>query len=445
MSNLTPFWLKLMPNFVRLRLEHRSNLLSILHNFGWLLADKIIRISVGLFVTLWIARYLGVEQFGLWNYSIAFASLFSAFSSLGLDGIVVRELVKHPGRQKVLLGSAFLLKLMGGGIALLISLLAIWMLHEDEITTIWLVALSSVGFLFQSVNVIDFYFQSKLKSKFTIYASNAAFVLMSFVKVLLIMNTAPLIAFAWAGLFELALTAIFLIIAYKANNHRINEWRYQKRIILDLLYQSWPLFLAALTVTLYMKIDMIMLKEMSNDWNVGIYSAATKFSEVWYFLPIIIVASVSPSIIKYHSTNSDLYLKKLSKLYFFMAWLAIGLSLPLSLFSDQIMRFFLGEQFVDAAPILALHLWASLAVFLGVASSQYLVAENLQKISFYRTLIGLIFNILLNIMLIPKLGAMGAALATVISYFIATFSIIFFKVTRQHGFVLLKAPLLKIN
>jgi len=429
-----------MPSFMRVQLEHRANLLSILHNSGWLFADKILRMGLGLFVGLWVARYLGVEQFGLWNYSIAFASLFSAFSTLGLDAIVIRELVKHPERQNLLLGSAFLLKLVGGSVALLISMLAIYLLHGGEAETIWLVALAAAGFLFQSVNVVDFYFQSKLKSKFTVYANNAAFLMMALVKILLIINTAPLIVFAWIGLLEVLLTSGFLIVAYKADNHSVSEWQYHRCVIFDLLSESWPLLLAALAVTLYMKVDMVMLKEMSDDRNVGIYAAATRFSEVWYFLPMIIVSSIAPTIIRYHATNSDLYLSNLRKLYFFMVWLAIGLSLPLSFFSDEIVRLFLGSQFAESGPILAIHLWASLAVFLGVASSQYLIVEQLQKISFYRTLIGLVCNILLNLMFIPSMGAMGAAVATVISYFVATFSLVFFKATRNHAFYLLQSP-----
>ncbi len=433
-------WIKYLPRFIREKLESRHGLQAILANTGWLFADRVLRMGVGLFVGVWIARYLGPEQFGLWNFAMAFAALFGAFTTLGLDGIVVRELVKNPERQNELLGSAFALKLIGGAITLSIALIAISLMRSGETLTLWLVGLSAAGFIFQSVNVIDFYFQAKVQSRYTVYAANGAFVLMTLVKIALLLTSAPLIAFAWAGLGEVALTAIFLLTAYRVNHHNMREWRYDGRVARELLKESWPLLLAGLSIMLYMRVDMVMLQQMVGDREVGIYAAATRLSEVWYFLPMVIVASVSPSIIKCRDTDPDLYISRFRRLYFLMAWLAVGVSLPLSLLSGQIVSILFGAEFKEAAPVLAIHLWASVAVFLGVASSQYLLVEQLQKISFYRTLIGLVCNIALNLILIPRVGGMGAAIATVISYFISTFSMVFFKSTRAHTIYLLIAP-----
>lgn len=433
-------WLKYLPSFISTRLDGRHGFQAIISNSGWLLADKALRMGVGLIVGVWMARYLGPEQYGLWNFASAFAALFSALSILGLDSIVVRELVKKPERQNVLLGSAFVLKLMGGSIALLLALVAISLMRSGETLTLWLVGITAAGFIFQSVNVIDYYFQAKVKSKYTVISANAAFVLLTLVKIYLLLTSAPLIAFAWAGLIEIVLTSIFLLIAYKANHLNMRDWQYDGHEMVMLLKESWPLILAGLAVMLYMRVDVVMLQQMVGDREVGIYAAATRLSEIWYFLPSIIVASVSPAIIKSHSLDSDQYIKRLRQLYFIMAWLAIGISLPLSLLSGTIVSILFGSEFAEAGPVLAIHLWASIAVFLGVASSQYLLVENLQKISFYRTLIGLIVNVMLNLMLISNMGAKGAAIATVVSYFVATFSLVFFKSTRAHTVYLLSAP-----
>lgn len=432
-------WIKYLPGLLREKLESRHELQAILANTGWLFADKVLRMGIGLFIGVWIARYLGPEQFGLWNFAMAFTALFCAFATLGLDGIVVRELVKNPERQNELMGSAFALKLIGGAVTLLFTLIAISFVRSGETLTLWLVGLSAAGFIFQSVNVIDFYFQAKVQSRYTVYAANGAFVLMTLVKIVLLLTSAPLIAFAWAGLGEIILTAIFLPVAYWFNHQNMRDWRCDGRVARELLKDSWPLLLSGLAVTLYMRVDMLMLQQMVGDSEVGIYAAAIRLSEVWYFLPSVIVASVSPSIIKYHGLNTGLYIRRLRRLYFFMAWLAIAVSLPLSLLSGWVVSILYGDEFKEAAPVLAIHLWASLAIFLGVASSQYLLVEQLLKISFYRTLIGLACNILLNLMLIPKMGAVGAAIATVISYFVATFSLVFFKATRGHTVYLLAA------
>lgn len=436
-------WVKYLPHFVKKRLYGRHGLQLIVSNSGWLLADKVLRMTIGFVLGVWIARYLGSEQYGLWSFAIAFTWLFSAFATLGFDGIVIRELVKNPEKQNVLLGSAFILKIVGGSVAILLSLIAILITHNGESLTIWLVGISAAGFVFQSVNVIDFYFQAKVKSMYSVISASAAFVLMTIVKIYLLLNLAPLIAFAWVGLFEIALSAIFLLLAYRFNHQNFRDWRIDSQVVKQLMRDSWPLTLAGLAVILYMRVDVVMLEHMAGMHEVGIYSVATRLSEIWYFLPMIIVASVSPAIIKAHSYNSLQYLSKLRQLYFVMAWLAVGTSLPLSLFSGQVVNILFGNEFSEAGPVLAIHLWASIAVFLGVASSQFLLIEQLQKISFNRTLIGLICNIFLNLILIPSHGAIGAATATVISYFVSTFALIFFKATRSHVVFLLEAPFIR--
>lgn len=433
-------WIKYLPDFIRPKLENRYGLQAIIGNTGWLFADKILRVGVGLFVGVWIARYLGPEQFGLWNFALAFVALFGSLATLGLDGIVIRELVKYPERQNELLGCAFVLKLIGGMFTLLTTVIAIGLMRKDETLTLWLVGLSAAGFIFQSVNVINLYFQAKVQSRYAVYAASGAFILMTLVKISLLLISAPLIAFAWAGLGEVALTAAFLLVAYQKNHCNMRAWRYDGRVARDLLRDSWPLLLAGLAVMLYMRVDVVMLQLIAGDREVGIYAAATRLSEVCYFLPMLIVSSVFPSTIKCHEIDPDLYIIRLRKLYFLMAWLAIGVSLPLSLLSGWIVKILYGAEFKEAAPVLAIHLWASIAVFLGAASSQYLLVEQLQKISFYRTLIGLGCNIVLNLMLIPSMGPKGAAIATVVSYFVVTFGLVFFKRSRSHTIYLLMAP-----
>jgi len=441
--NASPRWVRFLPPSLRARIARRPNLQEILTNTSWLFADKILRMGVGLLVGVWIARYLGPRQFGLWNYAIAFAALFGAVATVGLDSIVMRELVRCPDKTNELLGTAFALKLIGGVLALLISTGAVAVVRNGDALTIWLVAISAAAFIFQSVNVIEFYFQAKVQSRFAVIAGSSAFALVTVFKIFLLLFSGTLIAFAVAGLGEIALTSLFLILAYRGRGKRTLDWKVSRQLLFKLLLDSWPLLLAGLAVTLYMRIDVVMLQIMAGEHEVGIYAAATRISEIWYFLPALIVASVSPSIIRCQGIDNALYLRRMRRLYFLMAWLAICVSFPISLMSGRIVELLYGPEFASAAPVLAIHLWACFAVFLGVASSQFLVVEHLQKISFYRTLIGLTCNVVLNLVLIPRMGARGAAIATVIAYFIATYSIVFFKASRAHTIYLLMAPFAK--
>lgn len=423
-----PRWLLYLPAFLRNRIQHRPNLLAILSNTGWLFADKILRMGVGLFVGVWIARYLGPEQFGLWNFAIAFSALFGAFATLGLDSIVIRELVKNPERQNVLLGTAFVLKLVGAIVAFILALVAISFVRSGETLTLWLVALSAAGFIFQSFNVIDFYFQANVKSRYTVYAANAAFISMTLAKVILLVSAAPLIAFAWVGVGEVALTSLFLLLAYHINEHNIREWLYNSNVAEELLKHSWPLILSFFAIMIYMRIDQFMLGQLLGNEAVGIYSAALRISEVWYFIPLAIVSSVYPSIIQSKLQNETLYLARLQKLYNLMIVMALSVAIPMTFLSGWVMTYLYGNEYLESGSILSIHIWGAIPVFFGCAWSNWMLTQGYQKTTLKINILSLFSNIGLNFILIPKFGVNGAALATAISYFLGhTFFALFFK------------------
>jgi len=420
-----------LPVSLRNRVEHRSNLQAILSNTGWLFADKALRMGVGLFVGVWVARYLGPEQFGLWNFAIAFAGMFGAFATLGLDGIVIRELVKNPERQHELLGTAFTLRLVGAAIAIMLVLIAIALMHADEPLTLWLVALSAAGFIFQSVNVIDFYFQAKVQSKYTVFAANIAFTLITIVKVVLLVSAAPLILFAWAGLGEAALTSLFLLFAYKMNHYNFRDWRYDNSVARELLKESWPLIFAGVAVSLCMRIDQVMLGAMLGRGEVGLYSVALRLSEVWYVIPSIIVASVTPAISNAHTYSYDLYKLRLQQLFNNLVKIAYLVAIPMTFLADFLVHLLYGESYGNAGAILAVHIWAAVFVFLGVASTPWTMNEKTMKVALYQTMLGASINILLNLYLIPRYGGVGAAVATALSQCLCVWvSNYFFKVNR---------------
>jgi PST family polysaccharide transporter len=394
----------------------------------------------GLLVGVWVARYLGPVQFGQLNYALAFVALFGAIAGLGLNGIVVRDLVKDPENANTTLGTAFVLQGLGGLVAVVLIIGTMAWLRPDDAFTQVMVTILSFSLIFKSTEVVKYWFESQVQSRYTVWIENGVFLFVATVKVAMILSKASLLAFVWVSLAEAVVVAVGLLGIYAAKGGGLHACHPSINRAKSLLKDGWPLLLSGMAVMMYMRVDMLMLEEMAGTREVGIYAAATRISEILYFLPIVIVSSISPSIIKTHDSDRNLYIRRLRNLYFVMVWLAIAMSLTLSLFSGQIISVLFGHEFKDAAPVLAIHLWASVAVFLGVASSQHLLVEQLQKISFYRTLVGLVCNIVLNFFLIPNFGAMGAAMATVISYFVATFSLLLFNGTRRHAYYLLMAP-----
>ncbi|MGE0011515.1 MAG: flippase [Azoarcus sp.] len=411
--------MNITPAFIRRRIAHRPNLLKIVDNIGWLFFDKILRMGVGLLVGVWVARYLGPEQFGLFSFSTAFVGLFGAIAGLGLQGIVVRDIVRDPACKEETLGTAALLQFFGGLVAYGLILGTIFWLRPDDALVKMLVAILGSTMLFKASEVAVYWFESQVQSKYTVWVQNSIFIVYAAIKVALILNHEPLVAFAWATIAEAFTVALLMGVMLALRGLRVRQLHATLARAVTLLRDSWPLMLSGIAAMIYMKIDQIMLGQMVSEEAVGIYSAAVRISEVWYFIPMMIVASVSPAILEAKKRSEEQYYRRLQHLYDLMVWLSVGVALPMTFLSTPLVVLVFGEAFAAAGPLLAIHTWAAVFVFLGVASSQWILAENRQILSFQRTAVGAVVNVVLNWFLIPEFGGVGAAVATVISQSVA--------------------------
>lgn len=405
-------------------------------NTSWLMAEQILRIIAGLLVGIWVARYLGPEQFGLFSYVLAFAAIFGGIAKLGLDGILVRELVNQPELRDTLLGTAFWLKAAGALLAMAIITI-ILPLTSNDATTILYIFIIAAGLVFQSFEVVEFYFQSQVLAKIVSICKVIQLGLSSVIKVYLVLTQAELLWFVLVTTFDVLSLAITYFIAYKikknANFFKCFDGQMAKKLLRD----SWPLIFSSLVVMIYMRIDQIMIKEMLGDYEVGVYSAAVRLSEAFYFIPMLLTASIFPAIINAKKHSIKLYQKRLQRLYTFLVWLAICIALPMTLLSDWLVVLLYGEDYLLAGKVLMIHIWAAVFVFLGVAFTKYLLSENFTKISLQRTTLGAVVNVVLNFILIPRYGVTGAAISTLLAQFVANYLYDFFD-SRLHGHVVIK-------
>lgn len=418
-SAMKPSVARFLPHFVAKRLEGRQNLKEIIGNAGWLFADKIVRMGVGLLVNVWVARYLGPEQFGIFNYALAFVALFSALATLGLDNIVVRDIVREPDCRDETLGTAFLLKLAGGAVTLAATLATISLMRPADSLTHWLVGITAAGTIFQAFDAIDFWFQAQVRSKYTVYAKNAAFLMIAVVKVMLIMGKAPLVAFAWAGLAEIAVGAAGLAIAYRVNGRHLTAWRSTWSRAASLMQDSWPLIFSGIVTMIYLRIDQVMLREMVGPEEVGIYSAAVRLAEVWYFIPMALSLSVVPDIVRARAANEEVFYGKLQKYYNVMAFIAYAVAVPMTFLSGWLVNLLFGHAYSRAGSMLAVLVWGVMFVGLGIARSAFLTTMNWTRVHFFTVFLGAVVNVLLNLVLIPRYGGMGAVIASCVAYWMA--------------------------
>jgi O-antigen/teichoic acid export membrane protein len=384
-------------------------------NTSWMMAEKIIRMAAIVFVGVYVARYLGPERFGLLNYAISFVALFSGIATLGLDGIVVRNLLQNSKDRARLLGTAFTLKVVGA-IVLFVAVSATLYLTPHDTSTSPMILIIAGGMLFKSFNVIEFYFQSTVQARFTTISQFCALVVSSLVQIGLILRHASLVWFAWALVLENVTMGVLLVFMYLKNRSRISKWRFKWQLGVHLLRDSWPLALSGLMIMIYMRIDQIMIKEMLDAKALGYYAAAVRLSEAWYFIPMTITASIFPAIMNAKKISDGVYYDRLQKLFNLMLWIALAVVVPTTFLAEYAITLLYGENYIPAAGVLRIHIWSGIFVFLGVAVSKYLLAENLVMVSFGQAVTGCIANIILNVILIPSYGIKGAAWATLVSY-----------------------------
>ncbi|MEH2073362.1 MAG: flippase [Nostoc sp.] len=399
----------------------RSGLRAIIANTGWLFADRILRMGASLVVGVWVARYLGVQQYGLFNYTLAFVSLFSPIFTLGLDDVVIRHIIRQSTNREEILGTTFWLKLLGGTASVLFAVSTMFFLGEHETLKISLVAILGMAGIFRATDTIDLWFQSQVQSKYSVIARNIAFLLNTVIKIVLILTKASLLAFAWVTLAEFAMSAIGLLIVYQVKGYSFWLWRWSLSAAKTLLKESLPLIFSGFAIMIFMRIDQVMLGQMIGNSEVGIYSAAVRVSEIWYFIPGAIVSSVAPSIYAAKEKSESLYYQRIGQLLSLMTCISLGIALPMTFLSEKIIIVMFGSGYAEAGPILSVHIWTSLFVFMGLATSPWFIAEGLNHVSLGKTLFGAILNIILNLFLIPKYGGLGAASATIISQAAATF------------------------
>lgn len=394
---------------------------KVFSNLGWLFADRFLQMGTALFVGLWTARYLGPEQFGSLNYAVSFVALFGIIINLGLDSIVVRDIVRFPSLNLEILGTAFILQIVGGIVSVPVIVGLNHVMRPNDPLMQWLVLIAAISGTFNAFNIISFWFQSQIDSKYTVLVKNGAYLFTAAVRLVLIAIQAPLIAFAIAVAGEMMLSGIGLVIVYQRQEKNLQKWAWSYRRAKELLRDSFPMIITGAVITIYMRTDSIMLGQMIGDQAVGLYAAVMKLAEMWYFVPAAITSTIFPVVIKLKENNESVYYERAQQLFTLMAFLSYLVAIPVSMFGDQLIVLFYGPEYSEGGSILSVYVWAGLFVSLGVARGPWMMTGDLLNFRAFAGALGAITNIILNWILIPKIGIMGATLATIFSQFIASY------------------------
>lgn len=395
---------------------------SVLKNTNWLLMEKAIAAPLGLILNIILARYLGPELYGSYNYVQAFALIVVPLAALGLNAIVTKELVNHPEHQGEVIGSALAGRLIGSfaGAAFL-AIAAFW--HDSTLT--WLLIILSIGQIFSAFTVFNFWFQSKLRNDIDVKARLFALVIGFTLKLIAIYFDADLTTLVLLYSFDFLLVAVFTVLFYlnsRPENHKLSLDIVMLRTLIS---QSKWLIMSSVAAVINLKIDIIMLHQLSDASEVGIYSVAARISELWFFIPMAITASYFPVLLQLKRQKDEQYLPKLQNLNDLLLAMAVSVIVPTILFGEFFIELLFGNEYSPAADMLSIHIIGGAFIFMRALLSKWLIAEELLKFSLVTHGIGAIINVAANYFLIPLYGGEGAAWASLLSYAASSYLALF--------------------
>ena len=408
-------------------------------NIAWLFSDTMLRMISAFIVGILVARYMGVENFGLYNYILAVFSIFISLSTLGMNGVVVKELVGSNVKEEII-GSALFLQRIGAFFSSIILIFWAVIFNSDkpkDFLIVFILVLPTL--LIQSSNIYKYWFEYKVQSKYTVISQNLALIVGVILKVLVIYFKANYIYIVAISIVEQLILTIGLRLFFNKYNPKF-RLKINRGICLDLLSKSWPLVLSGLAFVLYVRLDQIMIGELLGIAEVGIFSVAVKLIEVWYFFPAIVVSTLFPALIKLRSESLEEYNHKMQLLYDLVSLVGFTLIIGTAIFGDLIIKYTFGSQYIESAFQLKLYSVVCLFYFFNSVSGRWYINEGMQKVALFRNILGLIIAFMLNLILIPRLGLTGATFSTILAYIASTYifdifncktRIVFFQKTRS--------------
>lgn len=399
-------------------------------NLGWLFIARLGSMVISFIATAYIARGLGATNYGQLSYAISFVGLFSFLASLGIDQILYRDLVKYPEQRNVYMGSAMGIRLIASVATIIICFICALVVSPKDVS-FFLIILISFSFIFSSFQFISYEFLADSRSKYSSILSLVIILILNLLKVVFIYKGFGVIYLAAVILLEPILYAVGYIYLRTRNYGSLKQWKFDKHIAWSILKDSFPLIFASAFFSIYARIDQVMLKNMTDTQSVGLYDSAVRISELWYFVPTLVIGALFPAVINAKKTSEDLYYQRMKKLFILIVSISILTALPTAILSKYIIGIVFGAGFLGAVGILKIYIWSNIGAALNLLAQQMLIAENLTKTIAITTFLGMATNVVLNIYFIPEYGMVGAAYASTISYVVPFLSLFIFKKTRK--------------
>lgn len=382
-------------------------------NAAWIIGCRVVQALLGLVVTMLSARYLGPSGYGLINYAASLVAFFVPVMQLGLNGTLVQEIICDPEHEGETLGTALAMTFLSS-IACVIGIYAFSaIVNPGEVQTIWVCVLYSLLLLFQSLEMIQYWFQAKLLSKYTSVTILIAYILVSAYRIILLMTGCSIYWFAISQAIDFAMIAVTLLLLYrKLSQHKL---KVSFRRAAQMLDKSKYYIISGLMVTVFAQTDRVMLKIMIDEAAVGYYSAAVMCASLTAFVFVAIIDSARPSILEGYKAEHAVFEHRMKLLYIVIIGLAMLQSAVVCILAKLIVRILYGAAYDVSISALRVVVWYTTFSYLGAVRDIWILAENKQKYLWIINLSGAGANVVLNALLIPIYGINGAAIASLVT------------------------------
>lgn len=383
-------------------------------NASWLIVGRLIQMPLSFIVSVLTARYLGSSVYGVINYANAYVTFFTSLCTLGINSVIIKELVDAPDRQGRIVGTSIVLRLISSVLSVIVIVAIVSIVDHHDKTIMIVAFLCSLALVFHAFDTINYWFQSRYASKTTAIITLIGHLAITVYKIALMLLKKDVVWFAASMAVDYACIAILLWIAYrKAGGQTLCvDFQFGKK----LLGKSYHYILSGMMVAIYSQSDKIMLKHTVGESAVGLYSLATTICSLWAFVLTAIIDSVYPTIVQLHADHQqEQFDRKNRQLYAIVIYVSMFVGILFLFFGEWAIGLLYGEEYIGAAAPLKIVTWYTTFSYLGVARNAWIVCNNKQRYLKYMYLCGAVLNVLLNYVLIPVWGANGAAWASLIT------------------------------
>ena len=411
---------------------------SVFKNAGWIIGCKIIQSLINFVIGLLTVRYLGPSNYGSLTYVMSVAAFVVPVMQLGLRQTLVKEFVQRPDREGEILGTALVLNVISSLFCMVGCVAFVAIANAGEKETLLVCVLYSFTLLFQATEMTQYWFQSKLLSKYPSIAGLCAYIVVALYKTYLLVTHKGVVLFALSNVLEYFLISVILLVIYRSvGNQKLSL---DRRLGREMLSRSKYYIIPSLMVMVFQHTDRIMIKLMIGETETGFYSAAITCIGMSAFVFAAVIDSARPVILEERERNQEQYERRMVQLYSIITWMSLAQSVVMSVLAKPIVHVLYGDAYARTAAILSVAVWFVTFSYYGSVRNIWILAEGKQKYLLGINIAGAMANVLFNLLLIPRFGAIGAAVASLITQFFTNVIIGFlFRPIRPNNDLMLKS------